>query len=221
MSLLRNTVLVVASSFVFVVGCSSSGPGSENTQTLTGNLGSGSTSAKSYGGISVRNGTAGLHVVAREVHKQGVVAKKIDAVVDASGAFRLDVVRGSKYVVMVESADKKSAMITLGNKNNVLTIGTSGNGAAIDFGRLHLVGGEARTSVSIDGSTGVAIGAADLDDVFEDVNGALKNAADAVAEAEKAAAEALKESQEAIDEANKAAEEARKAAAAAAAAAGR
>jgi Sec-independent protein translocase protein TatA len=221
MSLLRNTALVIASSFVFVLGCSS-GSDSENTQTIRGKLGSGGTSTQSIGGISVKNGTAGLHVTARAVHKQGGgEAKIVSAPVDGNGEFRLDVARGSRYVVLVESSDKRSAMVTLGNKNNVVSVGANGNGASVDLGRVQVVGGEARASVTIDGSTGVSFGTADLDDVFEDVDGALKSVQDAIAEAEKAAAEAIKEAEAASADAQKAADEARKAAEAAQQAAGR
>ena len=218
MALVRNISIAIAS-FVFVAGCGGSGSGTD-TQTIHGKLGSGAVSAKSYGGISVASGTSGLHVVAREVHKRGAAGRRVDVVLDANGEFRLDVARGSRFVVMVESG-QKSAMITLGNKNNVLSIGASGSGATLELGNIRLVGGEARSSIQLDGSTGASFGTADLDDVFEDVNGALKEAQEAVAEAEKAANEAMKDAQAAEADAQKAAEDARRAAEEAAAQAGR
>jgi hypothetical protein len=211
MALVRNISIAIAS-FVFVAGCSGSDD-AKSTQTLHGRVGtgSGSTSTRSYGGISTANGTAGLRVVAREVHKRGAVGRAVDVALDANGEFRLDVARGARYVVLVESG-AKSAMITLGNRNNVLNVSANGGAGTVELGNLKLVGGEARSTVQIDGSSGVTFGAAELDDVFADAAGAIKDAEDAIAEAEKAAAEAIKEAEAAVADAQKAAEDARKAA---------
>jgi hypothetical protein len=209
MALLRNLSIAIAS-FVFVAGCSGSGDGSEPTQTIHGKLAAGASSAKSYGGISLANGASSLRVTAREVHKRGAIGRKADVAVDGNGEFRIDVARGSRYIVMVQSGDK-GAMVTLGDGNNVLSVSANGAGSTVELGQLQIVGGEARTSVSIDGALGVSFGAAEPDDVFEDVNGALRKAQEAIAEAEKAAQQAIREAEAAVTDAKKAADEARKA----------
>jgi hypothetical protein len=215
MSIARTlSFVVVAAVSTLAGGCSSSDQGTPSSDvTITGKVGSGSTSARSYGGVSAAD--RGLHVVARRLHREGEVGGSFDVPVGSDGSFRLSVVHGARYVITVDSADAKSAMIAFGAGKNVVAVPASVSGGQVDVGGVNIVGGEAYTDVAIEGQLGLSAALAEADEIFEAANGAIASAREAVAEAQKAADDA----RHAADDARAAADQARKDAEAAAAAA--
>lgn len=208
-------------------GCSSTedGTGSSNKVTLTGNIngaGSSGTKTQTFGNVNVSNNGSSLHVSARELHARNADGRNVDVAVNPDGSFRLDVSRGSRWVVTVDDAEGKSAIVTFGNGTSAISVRASGDGsnATVDVGSVHVVGGQARTSITFDGSLGLDATTIAADDVFLAANGALIAAQDAVAEAQKAAEEALAAAAQAEASAQDAAKKAEEAAAAAQAAAG-
>ena len=216
---LRSTlsVLVLAFSALGIGGCADTdeaASASSSDVTLAGNVsGGGSVTTKTFGSVSTANGD--LHVVAREVHARGAKGRTVDVGVAADGSFHVAVARGKRWLVTVDDADGSSAIVTFSNGENVLSVSANSGASRVDVGGLHMVGGEARSSIAFDGLLGVEATLAGLDDVFEAANGAVIAAREAVAEARKAAEQAQIAAGEALDsaeEARKAAEEARKAA---------
>lgn len=194
-----------------LVGCSadSSAPASSEPKvTLSGNIPRGGVSTKSFGSVNVNNGS--VHVAARKLHRRGEAGGSVDVAVDPNGHFEIDVARGSRYVVTVDDADGNSALVTFGNGSGALEVSADGDAGEVNVGNLSITGGEAKSSVVIDGKLGLAATKADVDEVFEAANGALLEAQAAYEDAMKAAAEALKEAQLATDEALAAAEQAKK-----------
>jgi hypothetical protein len=208
--------LFVVTALFVVTGCTAeaSGP-SEPHVRLSGSLGSGATTtAKSFVGVHVDGNGAGLHVAARKLHKRGEAAATVRGVVGTDGKWSLDVTPGARWVVTIDSNDGRSSLVTFGNDMTAVEIGKDVNGATVDFGNLHIVGGEARSDVKINDYS-IAQTIALSDEVFEAADGALVEAEAAVAAAEKAAEEAEKaaeDAQAAAEAAQKAAEEAQKAA---------
>src|SRR3954447_8472562 len=116
MSIARTLSFVVAAVVsTLAVGCSSHAEegASSSDVTLTGKVGSGSTAVRTFGGVTA--GDRGLHVVARQLHRQGEHGGNVDVPVLGDGTFRLAIARGTRYVITVDSADAKSAMIAFGN----------------------------------------------------------------------------------------------------------
>jgi hypothetical protein len=87
-------------------------------------------------------------------------------------------------------------------------VSADGSSSRVDIGGLHVVGGEASSSVALGGALGVEATLAGLDDVFEAANGAIIAAREAAEDARMAADEARK----AADGARADAEAARRAA---------
>ncbi|MBX3187267.1 MAG: hypothetical protein KF819_09635 [Labilithrix sp.] len=217
MSIARTISLFVAVTAALTVGCSSA---DSDKVMLTGNIGSTSTSTKSFGGVTAE--TSGLHVVARRVYKQGEVSTgNVDVAVSADGSFRLAVDPEARYVVTIDAPDQKSALVSWGDGKNVLAVQADGAGAQVDVGGVKIVGGEAYPDVPIDGKRGLRTTLAEIDDVFEAVDGAIANAREAADQARKAAERAREAADQARDAAEQAAEDARKAAEEARGAAGR
>jgi hypothetical protein len=215
---LRSTlsVLVLAVSSL-AVGCAapadsdSEGTPSASSSdlTLAGNVSGGDVATKKFGSITTANGN--LHVVAHEIHVRGAKGRTVDVGVNADGSFHLAVARGKRWLVTVDDADGSSAILTFGNGHNVLSVSATGGSSRIDLGGLHVVGGEAQSSIAFDASLGVEATLAGLDDVFEGANGAIIAAREAAEEAREAADEARKAAGDALasaEEARKAAEEA-------------
>lgn len=213
---LRATLSILAvacSSFAF--GCASessddaSSESSSSRMMLTGNVGAGGATAKTFGAISTSKGS--LHVTAREVHARGVQGRSVDVAVAADGSFTVGVERGRRWLLTVDDADGKSAIITFGNGQNVLRVSADGGVGRVDIGSLHVVGGEAQSSITFDAKLGLEAALAGLDDVFEAANGAIIAARDAAeqarqaAEAARDAAEAARDSAEAARQAAEAA----------------
>jgi hypothetical protein len=207
------SVLVLASSS-FAFGCAADADGKDTTASnkvmLTGNaLGSsGGAKTQGYGAISTSSGS--LHVVAHEVHARSssTAGENVDVAVASDGTFNVGLDRGKRWLITVDDAEGNSAIVTFGNGQNVLRVSADSSSSRVDVGGLHVVGGEARSSIAFDAKLGIEATLAGLDDVFEAANGAIVAAQKAVEEARLAAEEALKAADSALD----AAEQARKAA---------
>jgi len=209
---LRSTLSILALACTsFAVGCSANaddGGAPSKDVTLSGNVGgsSGGTTTKSFGGIAASG--AGLHVVAHEVHLRGATGRTVDVAVAADGSFHVGVERGKRWLVTVDDADGHSAIVTFGKGENVLRVSADGSSSRVDIGGLHVVGGEASSSIALDGALGIEATLAGLEDVFEAADGAIIAALDAAEDARRAADEA----REAAENAQAAAEAARRAA---------
>ena len=196
---LRSTLSVLALACTsFVVGCSANaddgGSSSKSSEvTLAGNVdGAGSgggTTTRSFGGLAASS--AGLHVVAHEVHLRGVTGRTVDVAVAADGSFHVGVERGKRWLVTVDDADN-SAIVTFANGDNVLRVSADGDAGRVDVGDLEVVGGEATASFALDARLGIDLAIAAEGDVFEAANGAVIAAREAADEARKAADEARK-----------------------------
>jgi len=216
MSFVRSLSIVavaIVSTFA-AAGCSSAEGASSDDVTLTGRIGSGSTSTRAFGGLTASD--ANLHVVARRVHRRGERGGVVDVAVGPDGTFRLDVARGSRWIVTVDGSGERSAMVAFGNGGkNVLSVGASEDGAVVDLGGVKISGGQAYADVAIDGRFGLAATLAELDEIYESATGAIEDAREAVAAAQKAAEDARAAADQArsdADDARKAAEDARAAA---------
>lgn len=211
MSIVRSLsfVVVAAALSSFAVGCASE-PDDSDKVSLTGKVGSASTIApKIFGGVVVANGN--LHVVAHKLHRRGEVGGVVDVAVAADGTFEIDVPKGSRWIVTVDSADQKSAMLSFAGGKSVLDISSSSGVGSVDLGGIDIVGGEAYSSISLEGKAGVAAALAELDEIYEAANGAIASAREAADEARKAADAARAAADQArsdADAARKAAEEA-------------
>jgi hypothetical protein len=211
MSIARTfSFVVVAAVSTLAVGCSSADEGAPSSGvTLTGKVGSGSTATRTFGGVSASD--QGLHVVARKLHRKGEPGRNVDVAVGSDGTFRIDVARGSRYVITVDSADAKSAMISFAGGKNVVAVQAGEGGGQVDVGGVKIVGGEAYTDLAIDGKLGLSAALADLDEVFEAADGAIASVREAAEEARKAADVARAAAEDARDAAEKAREAAEKA----------
>lgn len=201
-------VVVAAVVSTFAAGCSSE---TDDKVTLTGKVGGASSVApKAFGGLDIRNGGAGLHVVAHRLHRKGEVGGTVDATVAGDGSFRLDVPRDSRWIVTFESSDQNSALMSFASGKSVLGIGADGVGS-VDLGGIDIVGGEAYAALAIEGKEGLTAALAELDEVYETANGAIASAREAADLARKAADDARATADKArgdADAARKAAEEA-------------
>jgi hypothetical protein len=199
-TLLTTVTLATAS------GCASE---SGDNQTLHGRLGSGAVATKGWG-VDLSHGTASVHVSARQLVAQNGQGKVIVGDVAGDGTFDVRVPRdGSRWVLVVETDDKQSAMFDFGGGKGVVVASKDGSSASVDLGDVKVVGGAARPgNVSVGG--GVSWSSARADEYFLSVDGALQAAEkayrDAMAEADKAIAQA----QQQADAARKQAEEAQK-----------
>lgn len=216
MSFVRSLSIVavaIVSTFA-AAGCSSAEDAPSDDVTLAGRIGSGSTSARAFGGLTASAGN--LHVVAHRVHRRGERGGVVDVAVGSDGTFRLDVARGSRWIVTVDGASQGSAMLSFGSGGkNVLSVGANEGGAVVDLGGVKIVGGQAYTDVTVDGKFGLAATLAELDEIYESASGAIEDAREAVAAAQKAAEDARAAADQArsdADDARKAAEDARAAA---------
>jgi hypothetical protein len=202
-----------------VSGCSSEvdGRGEDASKvTLAGRIGTGSVSTRAFVGVS--GSGSSLHVAARELHKRGVTGRTVNVDVSGDGSFKLDVARGSRWVVTIDDSVGGSSIVKFGDGESAISVGSdrSAGTGTVDVGNIHITGGEASCDVVIDGKFGLQSTLVELDDVFQAANGALIEAKAALEEAQKAADDARK----AADAARDAADDARKAAEAAANAAG-
>lgn len=210
MSIVRSLSFVVVAAVVstFAAGCASETD--SDKVSLTGKVGSASSvSPKIFGGVNVANG--GLHVVAHKLHKRGEAGGLVDVAVAADGTFELDVPKGSRWLVTVDSADQKSAMLSFAGGKSVLDIAAGTELGSLDLGGIDILGGEAYSSVSLEGKAGLAAALAELDEVYQAANGAIASAREAADEARKAADAARAAADQArsdADAARKAAEEA-------------
>lgn len=209
---------------IFSVGCAAddtSGSSSDKV-TLTGNVGGGSgTTTKTFGNVSTT--ASGLHVSAHELYVKGTDGRTVDVSVANDGTFRLDIARGSRWVVTVDDANGQSAILKFGDGESAISASSGDGAAVVDIGSIHVVGGEARTDFLIDGKFGLESTLARADELFKAADGAILAAQEAVAQAEKAYEDAMKAAENAAaaaDEAAKAAEDAAAKAQAAAEAAG-
>lgn len=213
---LRSTLSILALACTsFAVGCSANADdGSTSSKssdvTLAGNVGGGSgTTTKTFGGLT--SASAGLHVIAHEVHLRGEAGRTVDVAVAADGSFHVGVERGKRWLVTVDDADGHSAIVTFANGENVLRVSQGGTSSRVDIGGLHVMGGEASSSVALDGALGIEATLAGLDDVFEAANGAVIAAQQAADDARRAAEDAQNaalNAQADAEAARKAAEEA-------------
>ena len=208
MSLTRLSFAATLLVTSMLAACSGSEDGPSTTTSsskvaLTGNLGSSGLAARSFGNLSEDGSWT---ITARELHVRGASGRTVDAIVAADGTFRLEVARGARWVVTVDDAKGGSAIVKFGDGESVVAVGADGDGATVDVGGIKVVGGEARSSVTIDGKFGLESTLASLDEVFEAANGALLAAQEALSEAQKAAEDALR----LANEAEASAEEARR-----------
>jgi hypothetical protein len=199
-------IVFVSAVLVALAGCgggdgnggSSNGNGS-GSRTIVGTVpASGTTGTRDYGGVTVGRDGAGLHVAAYRLHAKGERGARVDVVTGADGRFRLDVDRGARYVVNVESADGHAALVTFGGSRGVLDIGVNGDGREINVGSLKVSGGVAPASVAIDSGSGVISAEALADEYFEAANGAIVAARDAVDAAIKATEAACSDAQRSL-----------------------
>ncbi len=224
MSIVRSLSFVVVAAIVSAsaIGCASETAEHDASKvTLAGKVagGNGNVSAKSFGGVTA--GAQGLHVIAHRVHRPGDIGGLVDVPVAADGGFHLDVPKDSRWIVTIDSAGDKSAMISFGTGGkNVLSVAGDAHGGVVDLGSVKISGGEAYADIVIDGKLGLAAALAEADEVIEQANGAIAEARAAVAQAEKAAADAVAEANKAVSDAEAARKAAEAAAAAAAAGAG-
>lgn len=210
----RRFALVAFALSLFAAGCSAEAADGSDTVTLTGKVGSGSTAARDFGGVSI--GSGGVHVAARKLHKEGEPGGKVEVLVGPDGSFRLEVARGSRYVVTIDDDQDHSAILEIDDGKNVLSVSTGEDGATVDLGNVTVQGGEAYAEVKIDGKLGLQATLAEADEIFEAANGAILAAREAIAQAEKAAEEARQAAEQARDAAEQARDAAEKAAAEAA-----
>lgn len=212
MTFVRSLALAsfVALSFASVAcgGSDQASSEADSKVTLTGSIGGGGVSTKGFAGIST---SAGLHVTAHEVHKRGERGRNVEVAVGSGGYFSVDLARGSRWLVTVDDAQGGSAIVSFGGKN-VIATASDGEGARVDVGSLHVVGGQAQCDVTIDGRFGLQATLAEVDDVIVAANGVILEARAAAAEAQAAAAEAQKSALDAANAARNAADEARTAA---------
>ena len=196
--------IFVSTVLVTLAGCSSGGgaggTGGSAARTIVGSVPpSGTTTSRDYGGVTVGRDGAGLHVAAYRLHAKGDHGARVDVATGADGSFRLDVERGARYVVNVESADgNNAALVTFGGSKGVLDVGVSGDGREIEVGALKVQGGVAPSAVSIEAASGAVVSDALADEYFETVNGALIAARDAVAAAIKATQAACADAQKSL-----------------------
>lgn len=227
MSLIRSALfgLFVVSS-VALGGCSSesepaSASSNEGKVTLAGSLANGSVGTKGFGSVSTNNGS--VHISARELHVRGGRGRNIEVTPSADGTFRVDITRGSRWVVTVDDDKGNSALVTFGNRRSAIAVNQNGDYAKVEIGTLRVVGGEAQASIDLDTRWGLEATLSAADEVFEAANGALIAASEAVElarEATEAAERAVALANEAAGQANTAADRAREAAEAANRAAG-
>ncbi len=184
----KTTTILVSTVLVALIGCGggggAGGGSGAGASTITGKLASGGSggSTRAYGGVLLGSE---LHVAAYKLHAKGERGARVDVAVDANGHFRLDVPRGARYVVNVEGADGRSAvLVTFGGAKGVLDVGVAGGGD-IDLGSLALTGGLARAT-ALGAGVGAAAAAAGVDEYFEAADGALMAARDAFDAARKA-----------------------------------
>ncbi len=206
MGLHRSLAFVVLSLAAVACG-SSSADESSSKVTLAGRVGGGSTSTKSFGGITATS--QGLQVTAHEVFKKGDHGSNVDVAVGADGSWSVDVARGERWILTIDSADGHSAIIKVGDKD-VIAVSADAKGGRVDIGDLHVVGGTATSSVTLDGALALDATLAAADDAIVAANGAILDAEQAVADAEKAAADAEAQAQQAEADAQKAAQDAQK-----------
>jgi hypothetical protein len=206
-------------STVFATGCSSSsGPGEDadanRSVTLRGSVGAPSTIGTRIVGNGKVDGS--LHVSAHELHARGAHGRNVEGTISADGTFKLDLARGSRWVVTLDDAENESAIVSFGNgSQTALEVTNDGDAATVDIGRVSVDGSAAHSAVRIDGAFGLRASLARTGEVFLDASGALIEAEKAIAEAERAVQEALAAAAAAVDAAEDAAEAARRAAEAA------
>ncbi len=194
-----------------MTGCTAevaSGQGDASKVSLAGRIGGGTISTRTF--VGVTGSGSELKVSARELHKRGAAGRNVTVDVSGDGSFKLDVARGSRWVVTIDDAQGNSSIVKFGDGESAVSVSadqTSGTGT-VDVGNVKIIGGEAATDVIIDGKFGLQSTLVELDDVFEAANGALTEAQKALEEAQKAADDARK----AAEDARAAAEDARKAA---------
>ncbi len=212
MTLHRSLAFVAVSLASLAVACgggsdASSSSSSSSAITLAGRVGGGSTSTKTFGGVS--STSQDLHVTAHEVFKKGDHGRNVDATVAADGSWSIDVARGERWMVTIDSPDGHSAIVKLGDKD-VISVAADAKGGRVDIGDLHVVGGTATSSVVLDGTLGLDATLAAADDAILAADGAILDAEQAVAQAEKAAADAEAQAQQAAADAQQAAQDAQK-----------
>lgn len=203
----RSFGLVVLSLAAVACGSSSAASEDHSKVTLAGSVGSGSSGTRSFGGIS----GGSLHVTAHEVFKKdGARGRNVGVSVGGDGRWQVDIARGSRWIVTVDSEDGHSAMVMFGDKD-VISVSQNGGESRVDIGDLHVTGGTASSNVTFDGFDLQATLAA-ADDAILDAEGAILDAQKAVADAEQAAKDAEAQANAAVADAEKQAEEAKKAA---------
>ena len=202
---LARTILVSTALVTIAVGCGSSSEQQPATRTISGKLATGgTTSPRAFGGVSVANGGAGLHVVAYQLVKKGERGARIDVPVTTDGRFSIDVSRGARYFIAIEAAGgQNSVLLNAGAGGNVFDVRADGSSGAVDVGSVKVVGGQARTSVTLGASSGIALSKALSDEVYQAYDGALKSAQAAVDEARKATEAACADAKKALDDAQK------------------
>ena len=211
MTFVRSISLVSFVALAFAqVACGGSDQGSSSDKvTMTGRVGGNGVATQAFTGIST---SGGLHVIAHEVHKRGQEGRNVEVNVGKDGWFSVDLDRGARWMITVDDASGGSAVVSFGGKS-VIATGKDGGHAQVDIGSLHVVGGEARCDVTIDGKFDLAATLAEADEIIEAANGAVLEARAAAEEAQKAALAAAADAQ---DQAKAAQDQANAAAAAAA-----
>jgi hypothetical protein len=210
----RSSLLsVLFASTVFATGCGSSGEDavSNRSVTLRGSVGAPSTIGTRVVGNGKVDGS--LHVSAHELHARGQSGRNVEGTVAADGTFKLDLSRGSRWVVTVDDAEGESAIVSFGSgSQTALEVTNDGDAATVDVGSVSIDGSAAHSAVRIDGAFGLRGSLARSGEVFLDARGALIEAEKAIAEAERAVQEALAAAAAAVDAAQAAADAARRAA---------
>jgi hypothetical protein len=196
----RYSTMIFVGLLGALMACSSNGGGSggsSETRTITGSVpASGATTTKDYGGVGVTNGGAGVHVAAYRLHAKDSRGSRADVVVGSDGRFRVDVDRGARYVINVETdGGQSAALVTFGGSRGVLDVGVSGEGD-IEVGALKVTGGLAKSSATIASGATAAVAAAD--EYFDAADGALTAARDAVDAAIKATQAACTAAQQSL-----------------------
>lgn len=221
----RFAVSLAVPAFVSLVtlsGCAASaeeqGP---DKQIIEGKVPVSQTGTRAWVGVS---GAGRTHVIAHALGRRGEETSKVDVNVGPDGSFKLEVARGSRYVVEIADGSQHVALMTFQDGDGVYTnaipvaVTADAKGGVIQVGKLTVVGKSAAPEknpwLQLDAASRAAKWQLDAD-FFVSIDGAVRDAQEAAREAVKEAEEAARQARVAADEARDAAEEARKAAEAA------
>src|SRR5688572_15564919 len=105
--------------------------------SLAGRIGGGDVSTRSFVGVNA-NGSS-LHVSARELHKRGATGRNVTVDVSNDGSFKLDVARGSRWVITVDDAEGGSSIVKFGDGQSAINVSAGNGTGTVDVGNVHIV----------------------------------------------------------------------------------